>query len=109
MSVNFERFKNKYDDRNLKFFYKLLPEAQNYYKKLLFYLENSIVDNKETTWFSGITGLKSVAEDMCFDKIKGFIVNPNKPNQQKFDEIKVMIEEILELSIPQKKRKFYFF
>ena len=109
MSVNFERFKKTYDDQNLRFFYKLLPQAKKHFKNVLKYLEKAIQENDKNIWFTGVVAMQSVANDMCFDRLKGYIVKMNEPNNENFKEIKQMIEEIFLLEIPSSKKKWYNF
>ena len=109
MSVNFENFKKTYDDPNLRFFYKLLPEAKDHFKNVLKYLEQSIKENNKDTWFTGVIAMRSTAEVMCFDRLRGYVVEMNEPNIGNFKEIKKMIEEILLLEIPSSGKKWYKF
>ena len=109
MSVNLEKFQRKYYDPNLKFFYKLLPEAKNHFKSVLKYLEKSLTENDKNTWFAAVIAMQSVAEDMCFDRLKGYVVKMNEPNRKNFKEIKRMIGEILLLEIPSSGKKWYNF
>lgn len=109
MSVNFEKFKITYQDQNLRFFYKLLPEAKDHFKNVLKYLEKSLTENNKDTWFTGVMAMQSTAEVMCFDRLKGYIVKMNEPNRENFKEIKRMMEEIFLLEIPPSKKKWYKF
>jgi len=109
MSVNFEKFKRTYHDPKLKFFYKLLPQAKKHFKSVLKYLENSIKENNKNTWFSAVVAMQSVAEDMCFDRLKGYMIKMNEPNRENFKEIKRMMEEIFLLEIPSSGKKWYNF
>ena len=104
MSVNFEKFKRIYHDPKLKFFYKLLPQAKKHFKSVLKYLEKSITENDKNTWFGTVIAMQSVAEDMCFDRLKGYIVEMNEPNRKNFKEIERMIGEILLLKMPPRKK-----
>jgi hypothetical protein len=108
MSVNFEKFKRIYYDPKLKFFYKLLPEVKNHFKTLLKYLEKSLTENDKNTWFGAVIAMQSVAEDMCFDRLKGYVVKMNEPNRKNFKEIERMIGEILLLGSPPTSRKKWY-
>jgi len=108
MSVNFEKFKRTYNDPKLKFFYKLLPEAKNHFKSVLKYLEKSITENDKNAWFAAVIAMQGVAEDMFFDRLKGYIVKMNEPNRKNFKEIERMIREILLLESPPRKKWYCF-
>ena len=97
-----EKFKQKYNDPKLKFFYKLLPEAKNFFKNVLGYLEKSLKEENKNSWFTGVMAIQSVAKDMCFDGFKD--LKMNEPNEKDFKEIERIIEEILLLEIPSRKR-----
>jgi len=99
MLVNFDKFKKIYNDKDLKFFYKLLPDVKNYFKNIVWSLEQSIKENKRGEWFGTLLAMQSIATDMCFDRLKNYTVKMDKPNKKDFKEIKIMIEEILLLEI----------
>ena len=108
MSVNFEKFKRTYHDPKLKFFYKLLPEVKTHFKNVLKYLEKSLTENDKNAWFSAVIAMQGVAENMCFDRLKGYVVKMNEPNRKNLKEIERMIGEILLLEIPPRKKWYCF-
>lgn len=88
-----EKFKKRYDDPTLEFFYELLPDAQTHFKKVLKYLEKCLIEKNKESWFIGIKAMQSVANDMCFDGFNEI----NEPNKKNFAKIEEKINEIINL------------
>lgn len=89
--VNIKKFKHSYHDNKLFFFRKMLIDARIVFYNILTVLEESIKEKKEKEWNECITAIKSIAEDLFFERLVRLNIE-RTPNLTDFNKIKKEVE-----------------
>ena len=76
------------------FFHQLFPNALELLQKSLPVLDKAISRGDGNEWRQTIKAIKSISEDMCFQKLKNLKVNTNKPNRKDYYIITIEINKL---------------
>jgi len=89
-------FQKKYNCGYI-FFHSLFPDALKLLQDTLIVLDRAIETGDSNEWRGTMEAVKSIAEDMCFLRIKRKKFNMTEPNRKDYYSLVVCVNDIANL------------